>query len=197
MPTGYTHDVQTGKLTNFRDFALRCARAMGACIMQRDDPMGDLPKHREPSDHHEKGLAKAQADLLRYSRMTREEAWAELEAEHDRKVLDAAASRQEKAIERQRYEAMLAKVNAWIPPSHEHENFKRFMVSQLTDSIKHDCYEVEIPAKPTVDEWLAEKIKDANWCIEYHSKGHAEEVARCAGTNQWIDALYASLPESD
>jgi len=42
MPTGYTAGVQDGKITEFSDFALNCARAFGALITMRDDPQ-DTP----------------------------------------------------------------------------------------------------------------------------------------------------------
>src|SRR5690348_5408929 len=67
MPTGYTAEVAEGKVTDFRTFALRCARAFGATIMQRDDPTHDLPKMREESSHHRDELARWQqrySDLL-------------------------------------------------------------------------------------------------------------------------------------
>lgn len=37
MPTGYTASVQEGKVTEFRDFAMECARAFGALVMMRDE----------------------------------------------------------------------------------------------------------------------------------------------------------------
>ena len=44
MPTGYTTDIYNGKDVTFKDFALKCARAFGACIHQREDNIDDLPK---------------------------------------------------------------------------------------------------------------------------------------------------------
>lgn len=46
MPTGYTAIIEERADLSFRDFALRCARGMCACVMQRDDPMDELPKAR-------------------------------------------------------------------------------------------------------------------------------------------------------
>lgn len=42
MPTGYTADIKDG--ITFRDFALRCARAFGATIMQRDEDISIPPR---------------------------------------------------------------------------------------------------------------------------------------------------------
>ena len=65
MPTGYTHPVQEGKITELRDFALNCARAFGACVTMRDDPSDTpIPGKFEPSDYHIKALKEAKEDLL-------------------------------------------------------------------------------------------------------------------------------------
>jgi hypothetical protein len=47
MPTGYTAPVQSGEIVELEDFILLCARAFGACVMQRDEPMKSLPKIEE------------------------------------------------------------------------------------------------------------------------------------------------------
>ena len=39
MPTGYTYDLYDGKDIEFPDFVMKCARAFGALIEIRDDPM--------------------------------------------------------------------------------------------------------------------------------------------------------------
>ena len=47
MPTGYTSGVATGEIKDFKTYALQCARAFGACIMLRDEPMSDeIPKFK-------------------------------------------------------------------------------------------------------------------------------------------------------
>jgi len=45
MPTGYTCQVQDGMITEFKEFALLCARNFGACITLRDEPLSpDIPE---------------------------------------------------------------------------------------------------------------------------------------------------------
>lgn len=53
MPTGYTAAVEDGTITEFDDFAWQCARAFGALIMMRDDPMSaPIPQKFEPTAEH-------------------------------------------------------------------------------------------------------------------------------------------------
>ena len=58
MPTGYTIDIYNGKKVTFKDFALNCARAFGACVMQRDDPADEKPKIMPEESYHTKALKK-------------------------------------------------------------------------------------------------------------------------------------------
>lgn len=196
MPTGYTASVGDGKVTEFRTFALNCARAFGACIMQRDDNSTDLPKHREMSWYNAQQLDMARTRLGHLESLTPDEA----AAEYDATVADARKARdqyEERKRETEgRYRAMLAQVAEWAPPTADHRELKAFMAEQLNGSIKFDCttYPELYRTEDTVDEWLSEQKAKAQRDIEYHKKGHAEEEERVRTANQWIDALYASLP---
>ena len=58
MPTGYTSKIADG--IGFKDFALSCARAFGACIEMRDDPSDKpIPNEFKPNDYHKKRMAAA------------------------------------------------------------------------------------------------------------------------------------------
>lgn len=196
MPTGYTADVESGKVTDFRTFALRCARNFGACIMQRDDPMEEPPKHREPTDWHAREIAKAKERLTYLANLTTREAKREAEAAYNK----ALASYEEyAALEREqnaRFDAMAEKVRAWEPPTAHHVGMKDFMLDQLRIS-RHDYYTSgeDRPKRLSAEEWLAEEQRKARRDIEYHAKEHEAELARCAQSNAWIDALYESLNE--
>lgn len=68
MPTGYTADVADGKITDFVEYALQCARAFGACIMLRDEPISSEIPEFQPSDYNANALAEAEKTLSRFSR---------------------------------------------------------------------------------------------------------------------------------
>lgn len=74
MPTGYTASVQDGKITEFRDFAMQCARAFGATITMRDDPSdAPIPEAFEPENYNAKRLIEAQEEIARLNAMTDDE----------------------------------------------------------------------------------------------------------------------------
>ena len=56
MPSGYTENIYYGKEVTFKDFALGCARAFGACVMQRDDPADVKPKIMPEESYHTEKL---------------------------------------------------------------------------------------------------------------------------------------------
>lgn len=195
MPTGYTADVQSGKITDFQTFALRCARAFGALIELRDEPSdAPIPSKLGRSDHHSKALREAAGRLQALKSMSAagaqraaNEANKEAEAAHERRVA-------EKKMQRDRYEAMLAKVSAWTPPSADHVDLRDFMLQQLRESIDFDCGgRDEAPAPLSGPDWLAREIKSAEWSVAYHKREQRKEDERYSGRQEWIDKLRSSL----
>lgn len=197
MPTGYTAAVQNGSITEFSAFALQCARAFGALIEMRDEPAdAPIPQEFKPSDYNAKALAEAQTKHARLLAMTPDEMGAAAAAAHETEMARWRERQERKVAERSRYEAMLAKVKAWTPPSIDHAEFKTFMTQQLTESIKFDCSTSDWDKEPvgkTGIEWHAEQLKSVKRDIDYHTKGHAEEVSRTNDRNQWVRLLRESL----
>lgn len=65
MPTGYTNRIQNGEITEFKDFALACARAFGALISMRDDAL-DAPMPAEilpDTKYHDDHIAAATLEI--------------------------------------------------------------------------------------------------------------------------------------
>ena len=202
MPTGYTHAVQEGKVTEFPAFAMQCARAFGALIMMRDDPNdAPIPERFEPPDYHLKALEGLRTELVEVQALDESSCDLRAAAQAAEGEQKLAESKTEKREHQKRYEAMLAKVRAWTPPTPEHAGLKKFMDEQLTESIRFDCgslddetlhriYHVE---RKTGAVWKAEKLADIQRDIAYHEKQHAEEVARANSRNEWLSALRKSL----
>ncbi|NHK29153.1 hypothetical protein FF098_014630 [Parvularcula flava] len=199
MPTGYTADVQSGEITEFRDFALQCARAFGAAIQLRDSEPGPVPETL-PNDggqsYHVNALAEAKAELKQISGISPDEAEAKALAEYE----SACARYQEHLADvtahRQRYESMLSNVLAWVPPSPDHEELKAFMASQLRESLKFDCTPYyDEPARLSGPEWLERSLAAARRDVDYHLREAEKERDRAASRQEWVDALYRSLED--
>ncbi len=200
MPTGYTADVESGKVTGFRQFALKCARAFGACVEMRDDDIDKLPPEDgfKPSSYHAEQLAKAQAEKAKLLKMTDAKKASGAEKQYQDALEFWQQTQDNYRVVRSRYEAMLAKSQAWTPPTEEHNSFKTFMIEQLQKSIRSDVHDDndeynKKPVKMSPEAWFKSQVKSADRDIEYHAKHNAEDIERASGRSKWIKDLYASL----
>lgn len=196
MPTGYTADVADGKITDFTEYALQCARNFGACIMLRDEPLSSEIPEFKPCDYNAKELDRAEKKLSEFLAMNESQRREVHAAEHAKNIETAEQGIAEKAEKRQRYEAMLAKAKAFKSPSPDHDNYAQFLVSQLEESIEWDCgtsYYDELKQPITFEAWQSKKIKDLHHDIEYHRNAHREEVERTESRNRWVRQLKESL----
>ena len=194
MPTGYTHRVAEGEVTDFRTFALQCARAFGATIMQRDDPGNEPPKLREEAPFYADMLSRAETRFREVDGMTTEAAERGAADAH-KKALDFFHERRADRTETaNRYSAMLAEVLAWGPPTPAHVGLKEFMTDQLTESRRFDCeYDLHEPTRERASEWLATEFAAAARNLNRARQSLADEQERVRCANAWINALYESL----
>lgn len=193
MPTGYTADIYDGKDISFNDFALKCARAFGACIEQRDDDPNDKPKliEKTKDNYHIRRLNEAKI----WKKPTKAEfdAYVQKQTHYYNEQLD----KQNKL--KVLYAKMLDKANDWTPPTKEHEGLKKFMIEQLNSSIEFDCkndyYERELNniKQLTYNQYIKDMRDSNKWDIEYHTNELKKNNERVDTRNEWISALYKSL----
>jgi len=90
---------------------------------------------------------------------------------------------------------MLAKVNAWKPPSADHKGLKDFMAQQIQESIKFDCdYDLSnITGPSSWEDWMTDKKADNKRDIFYHEAEQEKEIERTNSRNRWIRQLRESL----
>lgn len=196
MPTGYTSGVASGKITDFKEYALQCARAFGACIELRDDELSSEIPEFEPSTHNADRLSQAQKELAEWTGMKDEQLLAKYHEATQEQVRHAKERIAENDEQRKRYEAMLAEAKRFRAPSADHHKYAGFLVSQLEDSIKFDCngsYYVDQLTVPPFKVWKNEKRKSLMRDIEYHSKAQREEEERTAQRNKWVRQLKEAL----
>jgi hypothetical protein len=189
MPSGYTSDIYNGKEVTFKDFALGCARAFGACVMQRDDPADEKPKIMPEESYHTEKLK----NLGEFKKPTE----AEFESYVKETIADYEKIIKEKNELKKRYSDILEKAKNWQPPTKEHERLKAFMIEQLADSSSFDCgisfYETASLSAMTYEDYVAKKLAEHNRSIEYHKEYEAKDLFNIKQRNKWIKDLYNSL----
>lgn len=194
MATGYTYPVKEGEVDDFAEFTMQCARAFGALIMLRDAPGAPVPDEVKPdNEYNERTLATYRARIVEIDGWTPAQAEAARDAAHDDAVNRRAEMAAQARIETERYEAMLAKVEAWTPPTSEHNGLKVFMTEQLTDSIRFDGFELPAPDLLSVAEYVARERSQAVRMAGIYETHVAEEIERATARTAWIRALRASL----
>jgi hypothetical protein len=200
MPTGYTASVATGATTTARDYLLKCARNFGALIHMRDDASDAEIKYAVVGEYNSKRKEEAANEIVRLTALSPAEKHREAEAAHAERVklcADAAAKDEEQS---RAYDRMIAKVNAWEPPTPEHEALKKFAVQQLIDSKEFDCNraacapdEIKNSKPESGEAYVWRRISELSRNIEYHTRQHEDEVRRVTQANAWIAALESSL----
>jgi hypothetical protein len=198
MPTGYTSEIGTKDNLTFKEFTLKCARAFGACIHQRDDASDILPQKQKVDNYHISQLNAAIKKLKTFKKTSKKVLRQKMERDFLKRNKELLISIEKTHALQNKYKLMLKKVNNWIPPSTEHDGLKKFMIEQIAESIKWDCstsyYEEGLARKQeSFEEYYRNEIKSLEKDIKYHEEKYNEDVERTNKANQWIEDLYNSL----
>lgn len=197
MASGYTQSILDG--ANFKTFALECARAFGALITMRDDPHGTpIPDEIVPStDYYDKSLVQDKQALRELKKMKPDQ-WNIKADEHNRQQRKYWEKRRLECAEiRAKYEAILAQVKKWKPPTKDHKEIKKFMIDQITKSIDWDCSDKR-DKKPTPidgETWYNNQMESVLHSLQYHKKERAAEIKRAKERTKWIRAYKQSILE--
>ena len=194
MATGYTMAIADG--IEFNEFVMQCARAFGALVMMRDDPMdAKIPTEFEPSSYHKNAIEKAEQKLNTAKNMGHETARVFSEIEYSEAVLNKKNRLEDKKKLKLKYDEMLNNVLNWTPPTSDHEELKNFMIQQIETSIDHDC-DMSYPTDPillSAEEWLRNYVDKCVKDLGYHVKEWHSEVNRCKERSEWVRLLRDSI----
>jgi hypothetical protein len=196
MPTGYTAPIEKG--ITFNEFVLGCARAFGALITMRDDPAdAPIPDAFEVEKYHYEWVENAKAEVLRIEALTEEECRAAAKKAYDDALAYRENSIREKNELRAKYDAMLADVRAWTPPSSDHVGLKDFMIKQIEESIEWDCdtsyYERDVPMLKPWDQWQREALNAARRTHANYEENLNKAIVAAQSRTRWVQQLRESL----
>lgn len=201
MPTGYTAAIEKG--ISFENFVLSCARNFGACIALKDENSDVLPTVENVAfgrdEYSEKELEEEENKLIYYKNLSDED-WKNEQQQNLQKEqnwINKEIKAKNELLEK--YNSMRQKVCEWTPPTHKHYGLRDFMLSQIVDSIEHDCdvsyYQNKLIflKTETVKEYKEKKIADCERCIEYFKKEIKENNERNKNRVKWTQQLLDSL----
>ena len=190
MTTGYTAALEDSKTYSFEQFVWGCARAFD--FWCRDNE-GFPPLHRELGiAHYTKDLKKFRRELEVLVKMSDSDLQAKMDTECRIALRERDRYLKESKRLTQRYAEMKACVEAWVPPSKDHEDgLKRFMLEQLQT---YTPYTPDLPVKMTVSAYRKSRIKWLRDDIR-HTEGHIQETLKCTQeVNDYFSKLNASVP---
>lgn len=198
MTSAYTCVVQNGTVTDLSGFALRCARAFGALVPMRDEPMdAPLPEKLEPSvSHHDERIEKYQNILKAIDLLSEEDCQSKADSSYEVEIEYYKKRLQERDDEIQRCEKMLVKVRAWRVPE-ELLTLKTFMMTQLSQAIGFLRYEIENPIHKSGETWRKEEKREARMKVNYHMREKQDEIDRTAKRQEWLDMLRSALKKEE
>ncbi len=204
--TGYTSELVKKDL-DFPTWAEVCSRALGVCVLMRDDPIDTLPpKEFKVEEYHLKALEETKEKLEHLKSLENavaKRAWVKEKLKKDLDYYTEAYKDELKEDAVNKCKKMLEKVQAWTPPTPEHEGLKKFMIEQLNSSIQwetpldesHNLKALEdIKAKMKHPlEYFREAVAELEKKIKYHTEQHEKEVKRAEFSNNWFKALRKSF----
>jgi hypothetical protein len=195
MATGFTAPIEDDPDFTFEQYLWRCARGMGPLASMREAPLdAEIPERLTVSNAYAADLREARAAVQKLARMSEEEAEAESVAEHDKYLREDAKLRATRVEEGARYRAMQDKVNAWTPPTPEHEHLKQFMLNQLAEG--HIDFRLPDPApRKKGPAWREERIRFLREHIDRMEARQAENAAWTEFANRWLADLRKSVPQ--
>ena len=201
MPTGYTKFIEDGEIKSGDEFLMLCARAMGACVSMRDEPLSNpIPKKFTECDYYYESLIKAEKEIKRLEEITLEEAQKELDAAYEKRQKNCQeAIRKAKGLKKD-YDNIRRQVAEWEPPTAQHTELKKFALEQVDISyVDTDfSYYEKLLTKPkkTAAEWLKSKIRQNKERADHFRQELQKEQTRILERNLWLKQLRESLNKS-
>lgn len=184
---------------DFNTFIMQCARAFGAFVEMRDEPLdAPIPEKLTPASHYEDSVKKAiqrGSDLMSMTPTEQLEFGMKERVEYiERTKGYLEKNRRENA----NLDAMNEKVKAWQPPTKAHIELKNFMLQQISISRSIGDYwkkELEQAEKKEPLTYWSEAVAQATKDVTYYREQRDKELARFYERNEWIAQLRNSLKE--
>jgi len=210
MPTGYTAGLLDGSIKSFKEFGMTCARAFGATVHMREEPLDAPYTLRLPSEYYLNAVQKRIEEIEEEMYLSGEEA-AKRQIELLNKEKEQVYKRLKEIDEEEKtVNGMLHKVISWIPPTPDHDELKTFMIEQLhvtgTDSstkgyYKNKLKEIDEALASTTPEKMAqlreERIEKLISELIKLLEDAEKDYEKCQQANEWVETLQKSLEEHE
>ena len=207
MPTGYTKYIEDGDITTGKEFLKLCTRAFGVAIDQKDDPLSVPTKTKfKPSQYYIDVYNKACEGLRDAKSISFNEAKLRLKSKHHKKIEDCKKCAEKYSDLRNKYLKVRQEVEAWTPPTSEHNGLKKFALEQIdmcipsVESINEFINKSKEPldlSDEAITKFIENNIAQYKDSVEYYKKSMNAEYERTQEKQDWMDKFLASLENMD
>lgn len=208
MPTGYTYFIENGDISTGAEFLKKCIRNFGCCIDQRDDPLTEPLKTDIHADsYHKKCYEEAVNRLENFRKRTSDEMSDDIINAKQKELSGKKLYLSHQELLRDRYLKVRNEVEAWVPPTPDHEGIKRFALDQIDmciptekdiNKLREQVRDLDENCNSEIDEsdigkYIIEETKFLERDIEYYKKKMIEDEERAANRTKFIKDFLSSL----
>jgi hypothetical protein len=204
MPTGYTSDIVEGKVTTFKEFARVCMRAFGATIHMRDERLSEPYRPRKVESYYTDSVKEAEEKLEKIKKADDNFFIDKIRKDLKKDYAYYKEQAEKKKRTKERLEKILSEAKEWNPPTSDHMEAKKFMLSQLEETLKYDgdysYYEkemddimIQLESPIDVSSLRAEMIREAEDDLKKAKERLEEEIERCKDSNEWASKFLESI----
>lgn len=215
MPSDYTRPIETGKITNAKDYIMRCARACNALAFMMDEPLDiPIPEVISTSTYYSDRLSDSKKELEKLKNMNSDDIHKAHVEEIEETCEYFMNSYKESKDKKEKYDAILKQLESWNPTNPSYQKLKEFAIEQIQESCPveeeynmllkaakkqkeaMDCVPfINTMNNETDEEWYKNAIDHANSSIKRYEQRLEESNARTKFANEWISGLRKSLEE--
>lgn len=201
MPTGYTANVANGKITSLKDYIESCIPAF--MIYFRDKNNINAREPLKFDFYYANALAEAEKKYADFMNSSEEEKILLYKEYLDERIDYANKRLIENKETISRYKNMLSKLANFKSPSAAHDNFVKFLTSQLQDSIEFDnvlemySNELERYRNLSFEKFIEDREKDLLDDIAYYKKESIREQESANQNVQWLSKILEAIDAID
>lgn len=191
--TKYVRPVYDGKVTEFPQFALLCARSTLELASMWDElENSELPEEVKPKGENESQLNFFKERIFEFEKMTPQQIENACKADYEDQLRVYEEYKAKDDLAKQRIRNILREVKKWSPPTVDHEGFKFFMINELTTTL-HGSGASKPPVKQSPQDWQESKLVELRRCADYYAAEHKKEIENARYCTEWIKSLRESL----
>lgn len=203
MPTGYTAYIEDGDITTGKEFLKLCTRAFGIAIDQKDDPLSVPTKTKfEPSQYYIDAYNEACAKLRDAKSVSFNDAKLRLKSKYHKKIEDYKKLAEKYSDLRNKYLKVRQEVEAWTPPTPEHDGLKKFALEQIdmcipsVESINAFTNKSKEPldlSDEAIAKFIEDNISQCESSVGYYKKAMNDEYRMAQEKQEWMYKFLESL----